>query len=181
MDYIFSTADPKIKPIYFVIAIILAFIIKIVTDIYRRQGKITKAQSVASNVLITYIFLVFASTVFSRTPKEHYSYELIPFWSYLQIVKGSKSLFWEDVLNVIMLFPIGVLLPIVIKDGGKSKRFRTVILIGFSTSLTIELLQLFTKRGLFEFDDMIHNTLGVAIGYWCCCALGRSHKDFIKS
>lgn len=23
-----------------------------------------------------------------------------------------------------------------------------------------------TKRGLFEFDDMFHNTIGVAIGYW---------------
>lgn len=82
-------------------------------------------------------------------------------------------MFWEDVLNVIMLFSVGVLLPIVIKDDGKNKRFRTVILIGFFISLTIELLQLFTKCGLFEFDDMIHNTLGVAIGYWCCWIIRR--------
>jgi glycopeptide antibiotics resistance protein len=40
-----------------------------------------------------------------------------------------------------------------------------VALLGFLTSFTIELLQLILKRGLFEFDDMFHNTIGVGIGY----------------
>jgi hypothetical protein len=36
---------------------------------------------------------------------------------------------------------------------GSRKVFRRVILLGFFTSLTIEILQLIAKRGLFEFDD----------------------------
>jgi glycopeptide antibiotics resistance protein len=81
-----------------------------------------------------------------------------------------------------MLLPEGVLLPIALNDYKcnckrqvqpleKSKNFRAtgffcqVALLGFLTSLSIELLQLVLKRGLFEFDDMFHNTLGVIIGY----------------
>lgn len=147
-------------------AVILAFLAGAVSEYIRRQGRGTKAQSVAAAMLTAYIFLVFASTVFSRTSKGNYNYELIPFWSYRKIASGSKSLFWEDVLNGIMLLPMGVLLPIVIGDGGENKRLGRVIFIGFLTSLSIEFLQLVLKRGLFEFDDMFHNTLGVAIGYW---------------
>jgi glycopeptide antibiotics resistance protein len=108
-----------------------------------------------------------------------------------------ESLFWEDIFNVFMLLPIGVLLPIVngenrkkslesnksVEEGGAAESDAEesdvenssktgpgrIILIGFLISLTIEILQLVTKRGLFEFDDIFHNTLGVAIGelgYW---------------
>lgn len=176
MDYIFSSANPRIEPIYFVIAVIIALLTGAVTHYYRRQGRMTKSQSIATVLLIAYIFLVFASTVFSRTSKEHYSYELIPFWSYWEIIKGSESLFWEDILNVIMLLPMGIMLPIVMKGGVGNKGFRRVILIGFLTSLTIGLLQLVTKRGLFEFDDMFHNTIGVAIGYWLYYGIKKNRK-----
>jgi glycopeptide antibiotics resistance protein len=92
-----------------------------------------------------------------------------------------ENLFWEDIFNVFMLLPVGALLPIISggngrKSGEKSSienRTKTrpgrIILIGFLISLTIEILQLVTKRGLFEFDDIFHNTLGVAVGelaYW---------------
>ena len=176
MDYIFSSANPGIEPIYFVIAVLLALLTGAVIHCYRRQGRITKAQSIAVVLLTVYIFLVFASTVFSRTSNEYYSYELIPFWSYWEILNGSESMFWEDVLNVIMLLPMGILLPIVMRDGLGNKGFRRAILIGFLTSLTIELLQLVTKRGLFEFDDMFHNTFGVAIGYWLSWKMRKNQK-----
>jgi glycopeptide antibiotics resistance protein len=150
-------------------AIIIMLLTGIVSVYYHRQGKLLTVQSIALVLLITYIFLVFASTVFSRATNDYYNYELIPFWSYWEIWKGSESLFWEDVFNVIMLLPIGILLPIVLgavwKDASKNI-FVRVVLIGFFISLTIEILQLVMKRGLFEFDDMFHNTLGVAIGYW---------------
>ncbi|MBR4027500.1 MAG: VanZ family protein [Lachnospiraceae bacterium] len=38
-------------------------------------------------------------------------------------------------------------------------------MLSFVTSLTIEVLQLFMKKGLFEFDDIFHNTLGGVLGY----------------
>lgn len=60
-----------------------------------------------------------------------------------------------------MLIPVGTIIPCL----SKYKKFAITIASGVSISLFIELLQLVTKRGLFEFDDIIHNTLGVIIGY----------------
>ena len=36
------------------------------------------------------------------------------------------------------------------------------------------------KRGLFEFDDVIHNTLGCMIGYAMACGVRRVIKGFNK-
>jgi glycopeptide antibiotics resistance protein len=125
-------------------------------------------------LLSVYVFLVFASTVFSRRISVDYAYELLPFWSYRQIMAGSRSLFWEDVFNVIMLIPVGFLLPACRKNGEKPVfGIRRVMLITFLISLTIEMLQLVLKRGLFEFDDMFHNTLGGVIGYGIYALFGR--------
>lgn len=174
MDYIFSVVNPRIEPVYFVIAVIIAILTSIITKYYCYQGRMTRAQSIGAVFLIAYIFLVFASTVFSRTTMLDYSYELIPFWSYQKILKGEKSLFWEDIFNVILLIPMGIFLPIALTRGAENDRrkrrrlFRRVTFIGFFFSLTIELLQLITKRGLFEFDDIFHNTLGTVIGCWLC-------------
>ena len=38
-------------------------------------------------------------------------------------------------------------------------------MVGFIFSSVIELSQLLLKRGLCEFDDVFHNTLGCVIGY----------------
>jgi glycopeptide antibiotics resistance protein len=165
MNYFFSSINPGIKPVYFIIAAMIALITASITRHYQRQNQITKNQAIALILLTTYIFLVFASTVFSRTTRGSYHYELIPFWSYRKIWQGSKDLLWEDIFNGFMLLPVGVLMPMILKDNRGAKAFRRVLLIGFLTSLTIELLQLVMKRGLFEFDDMFHNTIGVAIGY----------------
>ena len=52
--------------------------------------------------------------------------------------------------------------------SSKSKAKWTVFLSGSLLSVAIELTQLFTHRGLFEFDDMLHNTLGTVIGIALC-------------
>jgi glycopeptide antibiotics resistance protein len=165
MNYFFSSINPGIKPVYFIIAAMIALTTASISRHYQRQNRITKTQAIALILLTTYMFLVFASTVFSRTSKDSYQYELIPFWSYRKIWQGSKELLWEDIFNGFMLLPVGVFMPMILKNHRGAKAFRRVLLMGFLTSLTIELLQLVMKRGLFEFDDMFHNTIGVAIGY----------------
>jgi glycopeptide antibiotics resistance protein len=194
-EYIFSAADSVadegIDLAYLRPAAFIAIVTTVIATLLCRHGKVSKKQAVALPLLIIYIFLVFASTVFSRTPMGGYCYELVPFWSYREIVRTAGDsgvpfwridLFWEDILNVFMLMPEGVLLSVVLNtdkcnDKHQSQpfeinkytratgRFCQVALLGFLTSLSIELLQLVLKRGLFEFDDMFHNTLGVIIGY----------------
>ena len=48
----------------------------------------------------------------------------------------------------------------------------------FSISLTMEVIQLLTKVGCFDVDDMILNTLGAALGYGIyavCDRIRRKH------
>ena len=111
-----------------------------------------------------YLIFVFASTVFTRhvTTGKHYESEI--FWSYTRgIDTYGIEMVHEIVLNILMLMPIGVLFPIVIKRS-RHKMILTVV-FGILITVSIELLQLIMQRGLCEFDDMIHNTLGVILGY----------------
>ena len=92
-----------------------------------------------------------------RVSRELPHYELIPFWSYRDYFNGTdKTLLQQIIANVILFIPVGMLL-------WKDKSWKAV-LIGAGISITVELLQLITYRGLFEFDDIIHNTLGALIG-----------------
>ena len=58
--------------------------------------------------------------------------------------------------NVIMFLPVGVLV-------GWIWRWRG-LWVAAGLSAAIEILQLITARGLCEFDDVIHNMVGAAIG-----------------
>lgn len=113
--------------------------------------------------LISFLWLVFESTVFTRKT-EKLSYELIPLWSWYEvIVNHSRMLLKENLLNCILLLPMGCLLPFAY---GKTMRLRAAFLEGAAVSLLIEVSQLASKRGLFEWDDMLHNGIGCMVGCW---------------
>ena len=61
--------------------------------------------------------------------------------------------------NILLFVPVGVLLPVV--TGWK----RQTLIVGCSFSVLIELIQLITRRGCFDPDDIILNSLGCLIGY----------------
>ena len=65
-------------------------------------------------------------------------------------------------MNVIGFIPVGFLLASVLSSTSLS--IFLAIPIASLISLSIELLQLITSRGLFEFDDILHNSLGAVIG-----------------
>jgi glycopeptide antibiotics resistance protein len=139
------------------------------------KKRITFACGLATTLLVGYVFLVFSSTVFSRNVSLSRQYNLLPFWSYYEIAAGDKQLFVEDILNVFLLMPVGLLLPLVFRNRGYSffRLFWICIGTGFCLSLSIELLQLIFCRGLFELDDLFHNTLGAMLGYLIYCGLHR--------
>lgn len=116
-------------------------------------------------LLTAYLYLVFHFTVFVRSAysEPHYTLEL--FWSYKLAMQGSKGLLVEIILNCIMLIPEGFLLPVVLPTRKRSVKFWLTALFGFLTTCTVELLQLTLMRGLFEFDDIINNFIGIIAGY----------------
>lgn len=66
------------------------------------------------------------------------------------------------VLNIIMLIPFGVFLPVYF---AKFRKLLPTVLAGVIMSLAMEVLQLFTFRAT-DVDDLIMNTLGTLLGYF---------------
>lgn len=63
--------------------------------------------------------------------------------------------------NILWFVPFGFLLPMLLKRIS----FLKIIVIGFLFSFTIEASQFIFYKGVAELDDLILNTIGVAIGY----------------
>ncbi len=126
---------------------------------------IVLSQAVAGLLLFLFLGVVFGSTVFTRIPGER-QYKLELFWSWKRVLNGDSGLLKENLLNCILLIPMGLLLPIMLNHN---VRWWKAMLIGIVTSAMIETCQLVFYRGLFEWDDMIHNGIGCMIG---CVIMG---------
>lgn len=117
---------------------------------------------VAGLLLVEYIFLIFSSTVIYRKGYEGAGYELSPFWSYTAIQEGRQELLAENIMNVIVFIPIGMILGSLLRVKGS---WLIALLIGCGISVTIEAMQFFLMRGFSELDDVMHNTLGCILGF----------------
>ncbi len=129
-------------------------------------------------VLVVYIAAIvyFAFLIREPTPIYHYSFNLFgAARKGLEFVGGIlKGILTGDIkianwlslegiiLNILLFIPFGYLLPLI---WSKADRWWKVTLLGFSISLIIELLQLFTRLGYADVDDLINNTVGALIGY----------------
>ena len=118
-------------------------------------------QAAAVLALVVFLGIVFGSTVFTRAVSIR-QYELVPFWSWRDIIcYHDWELLKENLLNCILLLPVGVLLPVITNHKIK---WHQALAVGILVSAIIEFSQLIFMRGLFEWDDMIHNGLGCMIG-----------------
>ena len=120
---------------------------------------------------VLYLGLVYTSTVLSRMPGSGVNIALTPLWSYAQWIQGNDVFLKYIVLNILMLLPIGVSMSFVWKSP------KRILIFGFLFSCLIETSQLLTGRGLFEIDDILHNTLGVYLGTLLYRARKRPKKD----
>lgn len=137
-----------------------------------KKKKIKVSQLISGEISFFFLVVVLASTVFTRTSNGVHTYELIPFWSWYEIITGNTALFEEIVLNMILLLPAGMLLPFVFDK--KIKWYKAFVL-GFMFSASIEVCQLVLCRGLFEWDDMIDNALGAMAG---CIMSNKAFEKF---
>lgn len=106
----------------------------------------------AAGVLIGYVLIVLGETVLFRAsfPGQHFQPQL--FWSY-EVWSVQKR---QIIANLLLFIPLGYLTGSLWKWKG--------ILAGIGVSVAVELLQLISQKGLFEFDDILHNALGTFIG-----------------
>ena len=61
-------------------------------------------------LLVEYVSLLFCSTVIFRIVGEIRQYNFQPFWSYKAIQDGREDLLAENIMNVLVLIPVGLLL-----------------------------------------------------------------------
>ena len=141
---------------YYIVALILMLVTGGVMFFRRRDISL----SVSWGLLIGYVFLIFASTVITRRTNVDFKFEWRPFWSYIAIREGKEYLVSLNIANVLMLLPVGFLASCI-----DTMNYKKAILVGVMVSGAIEVSQLVLKRGLFEFDDIFHNTLGCVLGY----------------
>lgn len=112
--------------------------------------------------MIGYILFILYETIASRYETERYRYNFLPFWSYKALIRGEGVNIWRCIyLNVLLFMPLGVLLWFSLNDRSWWK----ALIFSFTLSMGIEIMQLVFRRGLCEFDDIFHNTLGCMLGY----------------
>lgn len=115
------------------------------------------------------IYFLFFSEEYGRVAEAERSFrynlkpfvEIRRFWVY-RYQLGLGALLTNLFGNVIGFIPYGYILPVVTRH---MRSGFLIILSGFCLSLTVEIIQLITKVGSFDVDDLILNTLGAALGY----------------
>ena len=119
--------------------------------------------------ILLLIYFLFFSEEYGRVAAEEriYRYNLIPFveirrfWIYREQL-GVFAVITNLLGNVIGFIPYGFILPVIAR---KCRSGFFIILSGFGISLLVETIQLITKVGCFDVDDLILNTLGASLGY----------------
>lgn len=110
---------------------------------------------------VGFIIIILYCTIYIRETCPHYKYNFQLFWSYRDAAAGGSYYFKENMLNAFLFMPLGALFPIVFR---KIKWWK-VIFFSLCLSVSIEFVQLITRCGFSELDDVFHNTVGSLAGF----------------
>ena len=116
-----------------------------------------------------------------------YRYNLIPFEEIRRFILYRDYVSTEAFLlnllgNLLVFFPVGILIPL---WRTKKTGCIRIMLYTFLFTLSIETMQLITRVGVFDVDDLLMNTLG-GIGGWVCyrialCVYRQMYKRKVQS
>ena len=121
-------------------------------------------------LLLVYVaalaYVCFFSERYGRVVSDRYHYNLQPFreisrfFVYRDVI-GVRSFAINLIGNIFVFVPWGFMVPVI---RTKPCKFLYTAISTFLLSLCIETIQLITKVGSFDVDDLILNTLGGMIG-----------------
>lgn len=142
--------------------------IGILTEVYFNEKK-KKFISYAINVsIIVYIIIILFVTLLSRNVQMSREISIVPF-SYLD----SQDKIRGNLMNILLFYPLGIL-------SGTKWRKKRCILLGTLMSLVIEMSQYFLHLGYAEVDDVINNTIGMALGVSVILAFEKFYLHYYK-
>lgn len=139
------------------------------------QAKKKRINRIVGRVLlVAYIALLIFFVFFSdelgrkvgtgvRRMNTHPFHEIKRFWA-MRYTYGWKVTLTNLGGNILIFAPLGFLIPMSAKNKILNNFF-VVTFISMCVSGAIELVQIVTKVGAFDIDDIILNTLGAVCGY----------------
>lgn len=154
-----------ITPTQWLIYACIALIILLSDTLWNTLNRVTGKKHFAhvslwDKLSLVYVGFMLLVTLFIREIGSGGKLAWTPFWSWQAVLQHHNfKMLWQILLNVLLFIPFGALLAL--KHGRSAK---TTVLTGFGLSLCIELCQLVFRLGLFEWDDILHNGVGCALG-----------------
>ncbi len=130
--------------------------------------------------LLLLSYLLFFSSTYGRTAEMGYRYNLRPFHEIKRGIENIDAVGYRYVMvniagNIAAFMPFGFLLPLITE---RKMHTGKVFVASFFLSLCAETIQLVSRTGAFDVDDLILNTVGGVLGYWCYAVLiGRRRKN----
>lgn len=166
----YMTATIKTLPHYFpevfaqrvIISLLIFVALCVITVLLYKSKKIDKLQRNAAIILSLYVVILLYFTVIGRYSHEEYKNQIYFYYSYRRLIEHYDSQSMRQILmNIAMLVPVGFLMPMTFNCKGK---YLKTIGISLLLIIIIELLQMLTKTGSCEVDDIINNFLGALLG-----------------
>lgn len=116
---------------------------------------------------VLFYFLFFSEEMGRTYSERTYHYNLVPFKEIGRFLRYHRTLGTGTVLlnivgNVAAFVPFGIFLPVF---SARCRKVWFTVFYSFELSLLVELLQLVTKVGSFDVDDLILNTVGGLVGF----------------
>ena len=99
---------------------------------------------------------------------DEYHYNLVLFKEIKRFIQyrhqlGTFAVFSNLFGNILIFMPVGYFSAM----AGKRRSFFKTLFWSFCLTFCVELMQLITKVGCFDVDDLCLNTFGVILGYIC--------------
>lgn len=198
-----------IGEIVIVLVILCYLILRAIIFVLKMKNKKTFIwyKEIIGFLLVLYSLMVISVTLFPLYITPHGKFQF-PYWSinYIPLISimraindvgiaySGDTLFMIKLIvrnvggNIVMFMPLGFLVPVIWKD---CKRFKKILMIGFSVSLSIESLQFVENLlgvgfgRIIDIDDVICNVFGTILGYLIykllILFLGKTKKAFSRS
>lgn len=132
--------------------------------------------------IVVLVYFLFFSEKYGRVASDEYHYNLVPFteikryFLYFDRI-GFAGFMLNIVGNVVAFIPFGMFLPLLQPFHRKAI---VAVADGLLFTVCIETIQLVTKVGSFDVDDIILNTLGALCGYVVFILANRIVKKEMK-
>lgn len=130
-------------------------------------------------ICLTY-FLFFAESMGRDFESRSYHYNLELFKEIGRFIKyrhvlGLQAVLLNLVGNVVAFIPFGFFLPIL---HHKCRSLLRTVFFSFELSLAVETIQLVSKVGSFDVDDLLLNTIGGALGCLIFLWMNRIRRTY---